>query len=123
MRHERSGGARTRIRALPPNDPRQYDDLADEWWKPNGRFAALHWLAAARGTLVPRAKHAGAVLLDLACGGGFSPPPCTATSSATLVLVLDELRATGGIGSGDYVVCLAFGPGLTLYAALLRQRT
>lgn len=55
----------------PRNDVRQYDDLAGEWWPPRGRFAMLHWIAAARAELVPPAQHAGAVLVDLACGAGL----------------------------------------------------
>jgi predicted naringenin-chalcone synthase len=43
-------------------------------------------------------------------------------SSATVLLILDRLLAAGACGDGDHVVCLAFGPGLTLYAALLRYR-
>ncbi len=58
----------------PANDPAQYDDLAGEWWKPRGMFAALHWLAAARAELIPPAPHAGAVLVDVACGGGLLAP-------------------------------------------------
>jgi 2-polyprenyl-6-hydroxyphenyl methylase/3-demethylubiquinone-9 3-methyltransferase len=56
------------------NDPAQYDDLADEWWRPDGEFAALHWLAASRAQHVPPAPHPGAVLVDLACGGGLMAP-------------------------------------------------
>ncbi|WP_374203134.1 type III polyketide synthase [Streptomyces sp. ST2-7A] len=41
-------------------------------------------------------------------------------SSATVLLVLDHLRGTGGLVPGAHVVALAFGPGLTLWAALLR---
>jgi 2-polyprenyl-6-hydroxyphenyl methylase/3-demethylubiquinone-9 3-methyltransferase len=59
---------------LPRNDPRQYDDLAGEWWRPGGEFELLHWLAAARGALVPRASRTGAVLLDAGCGGGLLAP-------------------------------------------------
>lgn len=55
----------------PRNDVRQYDDLAAEWWPPRGRFAMLHWIAAARARLVPPAGRPGAVLVDLACGGGL----------------------------------------------------
>lgn len=55
----------------PRNDPRQYDDLADEWLRPEGEFAALHWLAPARARLVPQPTRPGAVLVDLACGGGI----------------------------------------------------
>jgi alkylresorcinol/alkylpyrone synthase len=41
-------------------------------------------------------------------------------SSSTVLLVLDELRAAGVPRSGRHAVVAAFGPGLTLYAALLR---
>jgi 2-polyprenyl-6-hydroxyphenyl methylase/3-demethylubiquinone-9 3-methyltransferase len=66
------------VRTLPPpvrerNDPRQYDDLVDEWWAPRGGFAMLHWIAAARATRIPSARP-GAVLVDLACGGGLLAP-------------------------------------------------
>lgn len=50
---------------------RQYDDLAEQWWAPRGKFAMLHWIAAARARLVPPAARAGAVLVDLACGAGL----------------------------------------------------
>jgi 2-polyprenyl-6-hydroxyphenyl methylase / 3-demethylubiquinone-9 3-methyltransferase len=56
------------------NDPGQYDDLAQHWWRPRGAFAMLHWLAAARGALVPRATRAGSVLVDLGCGAGLLAP-------------------------------------------------
>lgn len=56
------------------NDPRQYDDLAAEWWRPDGPFAMLHWLAAARAALIPPAGAAGGVLLDAGCGGGLLAP-------------------------------------------------
>lgn len=52
----------------------QYDDLVEEWWAPRGAFCALHWLAAARAALVPPASAPGAVLLDVACGGGLLGP-------------------------------------------------
>ncbi|MEO5837338.1 MAG: methyltransferase domain-containing protein [Acidimicrobiales bacterium] len=57
-----------------PNDPLLYDDLADEWWKPHGAFAPLHWLATARAGLVPQARRPSSVLLDLACGAGLLAP-------------------------------------------------
>ncbi|GAA4733685.1 methyltransferase domain-containing protein [Phytohabitans rumicis] len=56
------------------NDPRQYDDLAGEWWRPDGAFAMLHWLAEARARLVPPAPRPGAVLVDVGCGGGLLAP-------------------------------------------------
>lgn len=56
------------------NDPRQYDDLAGEWWDPRGTFAMLHWIAEARAALVPPAVRPGAVLVDLGCGAGLLSP-------------------------------------------------
>lgn len=43
-------------------------------------------------------------------------------SSATVLLILDRLMAERDLVAGDHVVALAFGPGLTLYTALLRVR-
>jgi 2-polyprenyl-6-hydroxyphenyl methylase/3-demethylubiquinone-9 3-methyltransferase len=62
------------MRPLVRNDPRQYDDLADEWWRPGGGFELLHWLARARAALVPPAGRTGAVLVDAGCGGGLLAP-------------------------------------------------
>ena len=42
-------------------------------------------------------------------------------SSATVLLVLERLRETRDVPMGGYVVAMAFGPGLTLWAALLRR--
>ncbi|MEU4478187.1 methyltransferase domain-containing protein [Micromonospora sp. NPDC023966] len=61
-------------RVLPPNDPRQYDDLAGEWWRPDGAFAMLHWLARARAALVPPASAVDDLLVDLGCGAGLLAP-------------------------------------------------
>ncbi len=63
-----------RRRLLPRNDVRQYDDLAGEWWRPDGAFAMLGWLARARAELVPRASRPDAVLVDLGCGAGLLAP-------------------------------------------------
>jgi alkylresorcinol/alkylpyrone synthase len=41
-------------------------------------------------------------------------------SSATVLLVLERMRASGEVAPGRHAVALAFGPGLTLYATLLR---
>jgi alkylresorcinol/alkylpyrone synthase len=43
-------------------------------------------------------------------------------SSATVLMVLDRIRANRDLADGDPVLFMAFGPGLTLYAALLRAR-
>ncbi|RFU23492.1 methyltransferase domain-containing protein [Geodermatophilus marinus] len=56
------------------NDPAQYDELAGEWWRHDGEFAALHWLAASRAGNIPPAGHPGALLVDLGCGGGLMAP-------------------------------------------------
>lgn len=42
-------------------------------------------------------------------------------SSATVLLVLERLGQTVDVPPGGSVVATAFGPGLTLYAALLRN--
>ena len=41
-------------------------------------------------------------------------------SSATVLLVVERLLEAGDLRPGDPVVAMAFGPGLTLYASLLR---
>lgn len=56
------------------NDVRQYDELADQWWRDDGVFAMLHWIAKARAALIPPAERPGAVLVDLGCGGGLLAP-------------------------------------------------
>jgi predicted naringenin-chalcone synthase len=43
-------------------------------------------------------------------------------SSATVLLVLERLAQTVDVPAGGHVVAMAFGPGLTLYTALLRRR-
>ncbi|MDP9405545.1 MAG: type III polyketide synthase [Actinomycetota bacterium] len=43
-------------------------------------------------------------------------------SSATVLLILDRIMERDDLRPGDAVVAMAFGPGLTLYAALLRVR-
>src|SRR5688572_7595575 len=44
-------------------------------------------------------------------------------SSATVLLILERIVRSGTLADGDHVVAMAFGPGLTLYAALLQQRS
>ncbi|HEV7654999.1 MAG TPA: methyltransferase domain-containing protein [Mycobacteriales bacterium] len=60
--------------ALPRNDVRQYEGLADQWWQPYGKFAMLRWIAAARAELIPPAPRPGAVLVDMGCGAGLLAP-------------------------------------------------
>ncbi|MGH8791823.1 MAG: methyltransferase domain-containing protein [Stackebrandtia sp.] len=56
------------------NDPRQYDDLLAEWWKPDGVFAVLHGHAASRAALIPPPPRERSVLVDVGCGGGANGP-------------------------------------------------
>jgi len=67
-------GAPGAVPVRPRNDPAQYDDLAGEWWRPYGVLAMLRWLAEARAELIPPARHTGALLVDLGCGGGLLAP-------------------------------------------------
>src|SRR5918993_1534671 len=60
--------------ALPRNDVRQYEAMADQWWNPYGPFAMLRWIAAARARLLPPAPRPGALLVDLGCGAGLLAP-------------------------------------------------
>jgi len=73
----------------------------------------------------------GPAILDVTCARLGLPPEAVAASrgvladygncsSATVLLVLDRLRHGVALAEGDPVIAMAFGPGLTLYAALLR---
>ena len=95
----------------PLNDPGQYDDLADLWWQPRGRFAMLHWIAAARARLVPPPARDGALLLDLACGGGLLAPHVTGYRHVGLDLsatALPQARAHGVVPVRGDVLHLPF---------------
>src|SRR5579871_4400374 len=52
----------------------EYDRWSSLWWQRRGPFASLRWLARERATHVPSATAHGAVLLDVACGGGLLHP-------------------------------------------------
>jgi len=95
----------------PLNDPAQYDDLADLWWQPRGRFAMLHWIAAARARLVPAPARDGALLLDLACGAGLLAPHITGYRHVGLDLsatALPQARAHGVVPVRGDVLHLPF---------------
>ncbi len=68
------GGQEPAVATGSRNDIAQYDALVHAWDDPRGVFAMLHWLAATRASYVPAARHRGAVLLDVACGGGLLAP-------------------------------------------------
>jgi 2-polyprenyl-6-hydroxyphenyl methylase/3-demethylubiquinone-9 3-methyltransferase len=52
----------------------EYDDWSALWWQRRGPFASLRWIARSRADHIPPASRPGAVLLDLACGGGLLHP-------------------------------------------------
>jgi predicted naringenin-chalcone synthase len=78
--------------AVHPGGPRILDTVQDRLELPADALAASRAVLAAHGNC----------------------------SSATVPLVIDALRAAGCPRPGGHAVALAFGPGLTLYAALLR---
>ena len=78
--------------AVHPGGPRILDTVADRLALPPDALDASRHVLAERGNC----------------------------SSTTVLLVLDELRRRGRPRPGRPAVVLAFGPGLTLYAALLR---
>jgi 2-polyprenyl-6-hydroxyphenyl methylase/3-demethylubiquinone-9 3-methyltransferase len=55
-------------------EPAEYDTWSSLWWQRRGPLAILHWGARARAEHVPPASRPGAVLLDVACGGGLLHP-------------------------------------------------
>jgi alkylresorcinol/alkylpyrone synthase len=71
----------------------------------------LEALAAPLGLGEDALEHSRSVLRDF---GNCSSP--------TVLLVLQRLLEDRPMREGDHVVCVAFGPGLTLYAALLTKR-
>jgi predicted naringenin-chalcone synthase len=80
--------------AVHPGGPRILDVVADRLALPDGALDASRAVLAGHGNC----------------------------SSATVLLVLAELLRTARPAPGRHLVALAFGPGLTLYAALLRAR-
>lgn len=82
------------------NDPAQYDDLASQWWRPGGPFQTLEWIAASRALAIPSATRTGAVLVDVACGGGLLAPHVAGLGYRHVGVDLSEpsLRAAGAHG-------------------------
>jgi 2-polyprenyl-6-hydroxyphenyl methylase / 3-demethylubiquinone-9 3-methyltransferase len=75
----------------PRNDYRQYDDLADQWWRADGDFAALHWLAEARARLLPP-MHPGSLVVDIGCGAGLMAPYLAEHRHVGVDLSVDSLQ-------------------------------
>ncbi len=88
----------------PRNDLRQYDDLVGEWWRPDGAFAMLHWLAAARAALVPPAARDGALLVDLGCGGGLLAPHLAGKGYRHVGIDLTASALAHAVGRGVHAV-------------------
>lgn len=83
---------------MEPNDPRQYDDLADAWWDPDGPFAMLHWLAEARAKLIGPPPRPGALLVDVGCGGGLLAGHVAGFRHVGVDLRPPALRTAAGYG-------------------------
>ncbi|WP_320783972.1 methyltransferase domain-containing protein [Streptomyces sp. CRN 30] len=82
-----------------------YDGLADQWWDPRGALAPLGWIARARADFVPAARRDGAVLLDIACGGGLFGPHAVAKGYRAVGVDLSELSLREALRHGfDEVV-------------------
>ncbi|MGH3655241.1 MAG: 3-oxoacyl-[acyl-carrier-protein] synthase III C-terminal domain-containing protein, partial [Micromonosporaceae bacterium] len=95
-----------------------------------GKLLARHGLAPA--DVAAWAVHPGGPrILDVVESELSLPPGALKTSrdtlrdhgncsSATILLVVREMIRRDLVPPGGYLVAMAFGPGLTLYAALLR---
>jgi|FLYL01.1.fsa_nt_gi 2-polyprenyl-6-hydroxyphenyl methylase/3-demethylubiquinone-9 3-methyltransferase len=76
----------------PRNHPALYDELVEQWWQPGGDFAALHWQAASRASLIPPPEP-GDTLVDLGCGGGLMAPWVRGYEHVGVDLVRSGLQA------------------------------
>jgi len=55
-----------------PGEIRKFDTLAEEWWRPSGRFRPLHRINPQRvDYIASRMTLKGAHVLDVGCGGGL----------------------------------------------------
>jgi 2-polyprenyl-6-hydroxyphenyl methylase / 3-demethylubiquinone-9 3-methyltransferase len=95
------------------NDPRQYDDLAGQWWLPRGEFVMLGWISAARMRHVPPATGTAPKLLDVACGGGLLAPHLADTGYTHIGVdlsasALDQASAHGVLAVRGDVARLPF---------------
>jgi alkylation response protein AidB-like acyl-CoA dehydrogenase len=92
----------------------QYDDLHGEWWKPRGAFAMLHWIAAARATLIPRASSPGYLVFNMHC-----------SITGALASLPDELARALGVLDSFFAMrdrVLAAAAGGAFYAVAMSER-
>jgi 2-polyprenyl-6-hydroxyphenyl methylase / 3-demethylubiquinone-9 3-methyltransferase len=90
----------------PRNDPRQYDDLAGQWWLPRGDFAMLNWISAARIRHIPPATGSGPTLLDVGCGAGLLAPHLAGRGYRHVGV---DLSATAVVQAADHGVIAVRG--------------
>jgi hypothetical protein len=90
-------GERHATARRPRNDPGQYDDLAAHWWNSRGYFAMLHWLAHARGALIPSdAARLAASLVAVEVGAGVVHAAITVTPGG------EHRQEFGGPGAWEF---------------------
>lgn len=105
--------------ALRPHVPTTVDRLLERNGLARGRVA--HWLAHPGGPAILDVVAEELGLADDALEASRATlREIGNCSSATILHVLERTLATGEVESGDHLVALAFGPGLTLYGCLLR---
>lgn len=93
-----------------------FDELAGDWWRPGSPLSFLYWLARARARLVPPADRAGAILVDLGCGGGLMAPHVAGKGYRhigvdTIRSALEQARTHGVTAVQADVVQLPFATG------------
>lgn len=97
--------------------------VVDELLRRNGvtRDAVRHWLVHPGGPAILDAVAEALALPETALDASRATlREIGNCSSATVLHILERTLASGDVRAGDHLVALAFGPGLTLYACLLR---
>jgi 2-polyprenyl-6-hydroxyphenyl methylase / 3-demethylubiquinone-9 3-methyltransferase len=80
--------------------------LIDEW-RPEGAFAALHWLAASRKALIPPPVKPAPLLVDVGCGAGLMADAATGYTHVGVDLV--EANLDLATAHGVHAVCADAG--------------
>ncbi|MFD5086254.1 methyltransferase domain-containing protein [Kitasatospora sp. NPDC058406] len=73
-RSRKSSGTPTITGGPATAEPAEYDSWSTLWWQRRGPLAILHWCARTRAEHIPPARSPGALLVDVACGGGLLHP-------------------------------------------------